>query len=67
MKQEETNEETLNFTQPDYVFIPKGAHEWRQQGPYIICKSCEIQHAVYIGTEKILTGIDEKGPILKNK
>jgi len=30
--------------------------------------SCEIQHAVWIGTEKMMMGIDKKGqPILKTR
>ena len=69
MEKPEENEElteTLDFTKPDYVFTPNGRHEWRQQGPYIVCKSCPIHHASYIGMSHILTGINSKGdPILK--
>lgn len=69
MDEEKKNEpivEELDFTKPNFQFIPKGSHEWRQQGPYLVCKSCELDHAVYIGMENILTGIDETGqPILK--
>ena len=65
----ETNEqesETLNFKVPSYTFHPNESHEWRQQGPYLVCKSCELIHAVYIGMQKVITGIDKKGkPILK--
>lgn len=61
-------QETLDFTKPDYVFTPKGIHEWRQQGYYVVCKSCEITHAVFIGPEKILVGISEKGePLFKKR
>jgi len=50
------------------MFLPQGHHEWRQQGTYLVCKSCEIQHAVWIGTEKIMVGLNDKGqPILKKK
>lgn len=64
--EEEKLEETLDFTKPDYVFNPNGNHDWRQQGPYIICKSCEIEHATWVGIDKQMVGIDEKGlPILK--
>lgn len=59
-------EEILNFKEPNYTFKPNEVHEWRQQGPYLVCKSCELVHANYIGTEKLLVGINEKGqPILK--
>lgn len=58
--------EVLDFDKPDFSFIPKGNHAWRQQGPYLVCKSCEIQHATWVGTEKLMVGIDRKGqPILK--
>lgn len=54
--------------EPDYTFIPKEHHDWRQQGPYIICKSCEIQHAIFIGMDKVLMGFDKKGkPIIKKR
>lgn len=60
--------EALDFNNPDYSFIPKGYHEWRQRGPYCICTSCELEHAIYLGMDKLLIGIDEKGqPIVKKK
>ena len=62
------NEEVLDFNKPTYSFIPKGNHDWRQRGPYIICLSCELQHAVWIGMEKIMVGINKEGkPILKKR
>jgi hypothetical protein len=64
--EEEKPTEELNFEKPDYSFIPNGMHDWRQQGPYLVCKSCEIQHAVWIGIEKVMIGISEDGkPVLK--
>lgn len=64
----EGESEQLDFTNPSFIFAPKEHHEWRQQGPYVICKSCELQHAVYIGMEKWLIGINEDGqPIFKNR
>jgi hypothetical protein len=60
------NEEVLDFNNPAYKFVPKGTHEWRQRGPYLVCLSCELQHAVWIGMDKMMVGIDKKGrPILK--
>jgi hypothetical protein len=62
------NEETIDFTKPDYSFIPKGRHEYRQQGFYLVCRSCEIQHAVWIGAEKIMVGVTEEGtPIFEKR
>lgn len=36
-------------------------HEWRQQGPYLVCQSCELNHSVYIGMKKMLTGFSDEG------
>jgi len=58
--------EALNFDNPSFVFKPDEQHDWRQQGPYLVCKSCEIQHAVYVGMKKQLVGLDDRGqPILE--
>lgn len=58
--------EQWDFTKPDFSFEPNEHHDWRQQGPYLVCKSCEIQHATYIGMDKIMVGLDETGkPLLK--
>ena len=65
---EEPINETLNFDKPDFVFTPKEFHSWRQQGQYLVCKSCEIEHSTFIGIQKILVGLNEKGqPILKSR
>jgi hypothetical protein len=68
-KTEPINEgEILDFNNPNFIFAPKEHHEWRQQGPYVICKSCELQHAVFIGMERLLIGINDTGqPIFKNR
>jgi|GEM_PF-2943069 len=66
--QNDEETEVLDFNKPAYSFIPKGNHDWRQQGPYLVCKSCEIQHATWIGMEKIMVGIDKKGrPLVKKR
>ena len=58
---EETNKEVFRF-------VPKGRHTWRQQGYYLVCKSCDLQHARYIGPNKIMVGEDKKGrPILEKR
>ena len=62
--------EPLNeiYEKPDFIFTPNEHHEWRQESVYLICKSCELIHAAYIGIDKILIGLNEQGqPILKNK
>jgi len=68
VKMEKKNEELLNFDQPTYSFRPNETHDWRQQGPYLVCHSCEIKHAVHIGMGKIMVGMDKEGkPILKKR
>jgi hypothetical protein len=64
----EGESEVADFSKPAFVFKSNEQHEWRQQGPYIVCKSCELQHAVFVGMDRILTGLDEKGkPIFKKR
>lgn len=60
--------ESLDFNNPSFTFKPNENHDWKQKGVYLVCKSCEIMHATYIGPDKIMVGLDEQGkPILKNK
>lgn len=66
----ETQRETeeLNFETPSFSFIPPGVHSYRQHGYYLVCKSCEIEHAIWIGSKHLLTGFDSEGkPILKRR
>ena len=68
MENEEIKEEVLDFTKPAFEFRPKEHHDWRQQGPFLVCKSCEIEHATYIGMQKIMVGLNDDGqPILKDR
>ena len=67
MKKEEKIKEEESFHQlaPSTV---KEVHEWKQHGNQLICDSCPSRHGIYIPTNKIMTGVDEKGnPILKNR
>ena len=67
-KQNEALTEELDFTKPTFEFIPKGSHGWSQRGPYLVCKSCELEHASFIGMESIMVGISEDGqPILERR
>jgi len=60
--------EEANFDKPDYIFIPKGNHVWRQEGYYLVCSSCDLIHATFIGPNKVMVGMDEKNnPILKTR
>lgn len=39
----------------------KAKHVWRQRGVWLVCTSCEQEHAVWIGTGKKLVGINDDG------
>jgi len=65
---EEVIKEEGEVMQKAFEFIPSGTCTFKQRGPYLICTSCEIQHANWIGMDKIMVGEDEKGkPILKSR
>lgn len=67
-KKDEPLVETLDFKNPTFTFIPKETHEWRQKGYFLECKSCDLTHGLYIGPDKIMVGLDEKGqPLLKKR
>lgn len=43
-------------------------HTWRQKGVWLICQSCEQQHGINIGVNKIMIGEEDDGtPILVNR
>jgi hypothetical protein len=58
LKKEET---PYDFANPEYIFVPKGLHQWKQEGTYVVCRSCDIEHAIFIGMDKIMIGISEDG------
>lgn len=61
-------EQPYNFDNPEFVFTPKGFHNWRAEGIYLVCRSCEIEHALYIGPNKMFVGMNEEGkPIFIDK
>jgi len=63
-----SEEKEYDFDNPEFVFAPKGLHNFRQEGIYLVCRSCEIEHAIYIGPDKMMVGIDEEGkPIVVDK
>lgn len=66
-QQEEPESEVIDLNRPDFSFVP-GRHIYRQEGPYIVCRACELHHATYIGIDRLMVGEDENGkPILKSK
>jgi hypothetical protein len=64
----EADSEVLDFNKPDFKFIPPGFHDWVQRGYYLVCRSCELEHGVWVGYDKIIVGKNEKGePIMKKR
>ena len=56
------------FNKEDIQMFPAGRHQWRQQGPYLVCRECPLYHAQYIGIDNVMTGEDEDGkPIVKSR
>ena len=39
-------------------------HDWIQQGPDLVCKSCESLHGIRIGVHKRLKGFDENNNMI---
>lgn len=68
-KEEQLEEgETLDFSHPDFLFTPKGRHTYRQEGGYLVCKSCTLHHAIWVGMEKLMVGeLSDGTPILKTR
>lgn len=51
-----------------FEFTPSGTCTYVQRGPYLVCTSCELQHARWIGMDRIMVGEDEKGqPIVQKR
>lgn len=60
--------ETKLFNSEDRQYFPSGRHMWRQQGPYLVCRECPLEHAVYIGIDKEMIGENEDGePVLRDR
>lgn len=56
------------FNKEDIQLFPMGRHVWRQQGCYVVCRECELHHAVFIGMDQLMVGEDQDGkPILKSR
>ena len=57
-----------SFEHPSFKYVPNGHHDWKQQGYYLICKSCGLELAIWIGSKYLLVGIREDGmPIVKTR
>jgi hypothetical protein len=63
----ESIKEEYNFEKPDYVFIPSGVHKFHQEGFYLICTSCDLSHATFIGKDRVMVGEKDGQPIIKKR
>lgn len=64
----EVQPEQQIFNSENVQYFPVGRHVWRQQGPYLVCKACELHHGVFIGMDKVMTGETEEGkPIVRDR
>lgn len=46
----------------------KATHEWKQRGPWIVCRVCPFEHGFRVQPHKRLVGISEDGtPILEDR
>lgn len=58
----EVNREHLK----SYIKEGLAGHKWRQKGPYLVCGSCPVKHAMWIGMDKRLVGFNEDSePIIE--
>lgn len=73
MKSQEINEEPDIVPEDEvlekvYEFQPSALCRYKQRGTYLVCTSCELQHAIHIGINKMMVGEDEHGqPILEDR
>lgn len=59
--------QVMDFNNPDYRFEAKNCN-YRQHGYFLACISCELEHGVFIGANKIMVGVDEQNrPIVKTR
>lgn len=66
MKNEAQHIESDTRSLHNFVRSDLSGHKWIQKGPYLICKSCDVEHGVYIGPDKMLSGYTEDGePIIR--
>lgn len=66
--EEQKIEDEGEVLRKEYEFSPGAFCKYKQRGPYLICTSCEIQHAVWIGMDKMMVGEDDNGkPIVKSR
>lgn len=64
----ESLKQEVNVNNLEPAIKKEAGHQWRQQGPYLICSSCDLQHSSHIGLGHQLVGIDDAGkPILTKR
>lgn len=66
-EQEEAITEEYSLDKPDFIFLPKGRHVYRQQGYYLVCASCDLVHATFIGADYVMVGEKDGEPVIKKR
>lgn len=76
MSKEKENENEKVQLDPESVEVDlsklepytNSAHQWHQEGGYLICDSCTVRHASHIGIDRVLKGFDDQGkPIIEKR
>lgn len=65
-EEEPLYEENIKYHQMSEPTVGK-KHDWIQQGPHIVCRSCESPHGFRIGTGKRLKGFNSNGNMIIEK
>lgn len=59
--------ETQEVDLSKLIPFTNSGHQWHQEGAYLICDSCMVRHAAFIGIDRVLKGFDEDGKMLIEK
>ena len=64
---EPAESEVMDFNRPDFKFEPRNCN-FKQRGYYLVCTSCELEHGILIGANKVMVGVDDQNrPIVKTR
>lgn len=69
-EEEQAETEVIDTQNPEFLFEPDTllGHEWKQQGPFLVCFSCELKHSLYIGIGRALVGFTQEGkPVIEKR
>lgn len=65
--EEKEESQTMDFNNPDFRFEPRNCN-YRQRGYFLVCRTCDLEHGIFIGSDKVMVGVDEENrPIVKTR